>query len=99
MAEEKMMRLSQVARQLNVGAATIQAVLGAKGYKVENSPNAKISSEQFDILAKSSRRQPWTKRRLRVLPSVKSTRTTFRTISLLLPRKKRRTTFSSGPQR
>jgi translation initiation factor IF-2 len=52
MAEEKMMRLSQVARQLNVGAATIQAVLGAKGYKVENSPNAKISSEQFDILAK-----------------------------------------------
>jgi translation initiation factor IF-2 len=52
MAEEKMMRLSQVARQLNVGTATIQEVLGAKGYKVENSPNAKISSEQFDILAK-----------------------------------------------
>ena len=47
-----MMRLSQVARQLNVGTATIQEVLGAKGYKVENSPNAKISSEQFDILAK-----------------------------------------------
>ncbi len=47
-----MMRLSQVARQLNVGAATIQQVLGAKGYKVENSPNAKITSEQFDILAK-----------------------------------------------
>ncbi len=53
MAEEKiMMRLSQVARQLNVGTATIQEALAAKGYKVENSPNAKITSEQYEVLAK-----------------------------------------------
>ncbi len=52
MAEEKMMRLSQVARQLNVGTATIQEVLAAKGHKVDNSPNAKINQEQFDVLAR-----------------------------------------------
>ncbi|MDJ1483403.1 translation initiation factor IF-2 [Cytophagaceae bacterium YF14B1] len=52
MGEEKMMRLSQVARQLNVGTSTILDVLGQRGFKVENSPNAKITSEQFEILAK-----------------------------------------------
>ncbi len=55
MAEEKMMRLSQVARQLNVGTSTILDVLAQRGFKVENSPNAKITSEQFDILAKEFR--------------------------------------------
>ncbi len=55
MAEEKMMRLSQVARKLNVGTSTILDVLGQRGFKVENSPNAKITAEQFDILAKEFR--------------------------------------------
>jgi translation initiation factor IF-2 len=55
MAEEKMMRLSQVARQLNVGTSTILDALSQRGFKVENSPNAKITSEQFDILAKEFR--------------------------------------------
>jgi len=49
------MRLSQVARQLNVGTSTILDVLAQRGFKVENSPNAKITSEQFDILAKEFR--------------------------------------------
>jgi translation initiation factor IF-2 len=52
MADDKMMRLSQVARQLNVGTSTIADLLAARGFKVENSPNAKITSEQFDMLAK-----------------------------------------------
>nr|MCU0354128.1 hypothetical protein [Cytophagales bacterium] len=55
MAEEKMMRLSQVARQLNVGTSTILEVLAQRGFKVENSGNAKITSEQFDILSKEFR--------------------------------------------
>ena len=52
MSEEKMMRLSQVARKLNVGRNTIVDFLSAKGFSVDSSPNAKISSEQYDMLAK-----------------------------------------------
>lgn len=52
MADEKMMRLSQVARKLNVGKNTIIEALEDKGFEVENSPNAKISMEQFNMLAK-----------------------------------------------
>ncbi len=52
MSEEKMMRLSQVARKLNVGRNTIVDFLSDKGYEVDRSPNGKISGEQYDILAK-----------------------------------------------
>lgn len=52
MAEEKMMRLSQVARKLNVGTSTIVDSLSAKGFPIENNPNSKISQDQFDMLMK-----------------------------------------------
>ena len=52
MSEEKMMRLSQVSRKLNVGRNTIVEFLETKGYSVDSSPNAKISGEQYDLLAK-----------------------------------------------
>lgn len=52
MAEEKMMRLSQVARKLNVGTSTIADHLSAKGFSIENNPNSKISMEQFNMLMK-----------------------------------------------
>ncbi len=52
MAEDKMMRLSQVARILNVGLSTIIEHLSAKGYKVESNPNTKINSDQIEFLAK-----------------------------------------------
>ena len=52
MAEEKMMRLSQVARKLNVGSNTITDFLANKGFEVESSPNSKITREQFNMLAK-----------------------------------------------
>ncbi|GAB3174181.1 translation initiation factor IF-2 [Telluribacter humicola] len=52
MAEDKMMRLSQVARILNVGISTIVDHLSAKGFKVETNPNTKINSEQIEFLAK-----------------------------------------------
>ncbi|MGV3600087.1 MAG: translation initiation factor IF-2 [Dyadobacter fermentans] len=52
MAEDKMMRLSQVARILNVGITTIVDHLSAKGYKVESNPNTKINADQIDFLAK-----------------------------------------------
>ena len=52
MSEEKMMRLSQVARKLNVGTHTIVDFLASKGFDIESSPNAKISGQQYDMLAK-----------------------------------------------
>ncbi|TLV02356.1 translation initiation factor IF-2 [Dyadobacter luticola] len=52
MAEDKMMRLSQVARILNVGITTIVDHLSAKGFKVESNPNTKINADQIEFLAK-----------------------------------------------
>ncbi|MDH3651729.1 MAG: hypothetical protein OEQ53_18740, partial [Saprospiraceae bacterium] len=52
MAAEKTMRLSQVARKLNVGTSTIADHLATKGFEIENKPNTKITLEQFDMLAK-----------------------------------------------
>ncbi|WP_460913613.1 translation initiation factor IF-2 [Spirosoma areae] len=52
MAEEKTMRLMEVASKLKVGKDTILKSLSAKGFKVESNPNAKISSEQLEVLAK-----------------------------------------------
>lgn len=47
-----MMRLSQVARTLNVGISTIVDHLSAKGYEVVSNPNTKINFEQIESLAK-----------------------------------------------
>jgi translation initiation factor IF-2 len=52
MADEKTMRLSQVARKLNVGLSTIVDFLAEKGFEVESSPNGKITGEQFSMLSK-----------------------------------------------
>ncbi len=52
MSEQKMMRLSQVARKLNVGRSTIVDFLSDKGFEVDSSPNSKISGEQYAMLAK-----------------------------------------------
>lgn len=51
MAEDKMMRLSQVARQINVGLNTILQFLAASGHKVDNNPNAKLNFEQLKLIA------------------------------------------------
>ena len=47
-----MMRLSQVARNLNVGTSTIIDHLSAKGYEIDNNPNAKITMDMYSILSK-----------------------------------------------
>lgn len=52
MAEERMMRLSQVARKLNVGSSSLVDFLSSKGFDVDSSPNSKITDEQFRMLAK-----------------------------------------------
>jgi len=52
MAEEKSMRLSQVAKILNKGLSSVANSLSAKGFKVEINPNTKINMEQLEVLAK-----------------------------------------------
>ncbi|MHA8082676.1 translation initiation factor IF-2 [Aquirufa sp. A-Brett2-15D] len=52
MAEEKTMRLSLVAKQINVGTSTILQFLSAQGHKIDNNPNAKLNFEQLTLLAK-----------------------------------------------
>lgn len=52
MAEEKLIRLSQAARKLNVGHNTILDFLMKKGFEVENNPNAKLTPEQIALLSK-----------------------------------------------
>ena len=52
MAEETTRRLKQVATTLNIGTSTIVDYLSAKGFDVENKPTAKITAEQFNMLAK-----------------------------------------------
>ena len=52
MSEEKLIRLSQAARKLNVGHNTILDFLGKKGYEVENNPNAKLTPEHIALLSK-----------------------------------------------
>lgn len=46
------MRLGQVARKLNIGKDSIIDYLAKKGFEVDPSPNAKVSSEQYTLLAK-----------------------------------------------
>jgi translation initiation factor IF-2 len=46
------MRLSQVARKLNIGKKTILDFLESKGFNVDDNPNSKISPDQFQILSK-----------------------------------------------
>ena len=43
-------RLSKVAKELNVGIATIGEFLSSKGYDIEAKPNTKITPEVYDVL-------------------------------------------------
>jgi translation initiation factor IF-2 len=52
MAEEKMIRLGQASRKLNVGHNTILEFLSKKGFSVDNNPNAKLTGEQYALLSK-----------------------------------------------
>ncbi len=52
MAEDKGIRLGQASRKLNVGHNTILDFLAKKGFTVENNPNAKLTGDQFAMLAK-----------------------------------------------
>lgn len=46
------MRLSQVARKLNIGKNTIIEFLDSQGFKIEDNPNFKIDGEQLNLLSR-----------------------------------------------
>lgn len=52
-AENKTLRLSKVARELNVGISTIVEYLNKKGKKIESSPNTKIDMGVYEMLLKA----------------------------------------------
>lgn len=52
MSETKVIRLSKVARELNVGIGTIVDFLHKKGINIEANPNTKISEEHYALLLK-----------------------------------------------
>ena len=49
---EKAIRLSKLARELNVGISTLVEFLNKKGHKVDNNPNAKVDADLHEILLK-----------------------------------------------
>ncbi|MBW7935800.1 MAG: translation initiation factor IF-2 N-terminal domain-containing protein [Flavobacteriales bacterium] len=52
MAEVKAMRLSKVAKELNVGIQTIVEFLAKKGHDIQANPNSKIDEDQYELLLK-----------------------------------------------
>jgi len=60
-------KLIKVTRDLNVGISTVVEFLHAKGYRVENNPNAKISDDQFVLLVKEFGKDLTEKERKRLL--------------------------------
>jgi translation initiation factor IF-2 len=52
MSETKALRLSKVAKELNVGLHNIVEFLETHGHTIESNPNAKIDETQYDLLLK-----------------------------------------------
>ena len=50
MSIDKETRLNKVAKELSVGVSTIVDFLKKKGFEVDNSPNAKITAKQYELL-------------------------------------------------
>jgi len=50
MSEETTIRLSQIARNLNVATTTIVTYLSENGFQVDNKPNAKLTLEQSNFV-------------------------------------------------
>ncbi len=52
MSEEKNIRLSKIARELNIGIHTITDFLASKGNKIDHNPNTKIGDDLYRLLLK-----------------------------------------------
>ncbi len=71
--EEKVKRLSQAAKELNVSVSTIVEHLSNKyNQKLENNPNGRLTMEQFNLLSKDFEASMMTKKEARNLSIGKS---------------------------
>jgi translation initiation factor IF-2 len=52
MSENKVLRLSKVAKELNVGISTIVEFLAKHGHAIESNPNTKVDETQYELLLK-----------------------------------------------
>lgn len=52
MSNKEALRLSKIARELNVGISTLVEFLHKKGVVLESNPNAKVPGEWYDVLTK-----------------------------------------------
>lgn len=50
MSEEKVKRLSKVAREFNIGISTLIDFLASKGVKIDSNPNSKIEPNAYQLL-------------------------------------------------
>lgn len=61
MSEVKTLRLSKVAKELNVGLSTIIDFLSGHGFTIESNPNTKIDGDQYELLLKEFQSEKLTK--------------------------------------
>jgi hypothetical protein len=94
---EKTIRLSKVARELNIGVHTIVDFLSSKGVKVDNNPNAKIGEDGYRLLLKEFQSEKTAKEesQLLILTSpwrrkIRMMRSLLRTILYRISKKPRR---------
>ncbi len=53
----KVLRLSKIAREFNIGTSTIVDFLAKKGMSIDSNPNTKLSQEAYEILAKEFQKE------------------------------------------
>jgi translation initiation factor IF-2 len=61
----KVLRLSKIAREFNIGTHTIVEYLAKKGITIDQNPNTKISEEAFEMLAKEFQKEKSLKEEVR----------------------------------
>jgi translation initiation factor IF-2 len=86
MSENKVQRLSKVAKEINVSIGTITDFLKSKGHQIENNPMAKISEEIYSLLLKEYQSEKAAKEEAKQITS--STKAKKESISLDVDAKK-----------
>jgi len=76
MSEAKGMRLSKVAKELNVGISTIVEFLGKQGHAIESNPNTKIDETQYSLLLKEFQGEKLVKEKSKSLETFSAKRET-----------------------
>ena len=75
--DESKIRISKVARELNIGLSTIVNFLKEKGFDVETSPNAKISKDIHQVLLDEYQSEKIVKEESKLIGQDKITRETI----------------------